>query len=201
MNRSIQIYFAIVTILLSLIFSVNSANAVTILYGKPTRAGSPSAMQGKTKTDEGKMKSCQAREESIKKRSGQLTEMATNMMDKFDAIAQKIEDYYNSKVVPSGKSVSNYNSLISDIQTKKAAVQTVLTKAQNDINNFSCTSDNPKGQLVQFRVDMQVVKRGLMKYRNSIKNLIVAVHKVTGVQNSERSATPRPSKIPKGDNK
>jgi len=52
-----------------------------------------------------------------------------------------------SKVVSSGKTVSNYNSLVSEIQSKRATVSTALTKAQNDATAFSCTADDPKGQL------------------------------------------------------
>lgn len=153
-----------------------------------------------TRLKDAKLKVCQARENGIKQRSSRLTQLVTTMENKFDAIVQRVEDYYNSKVVPSGKSVSNYNSLISDIQTKKAAVQTALSKTQSDVSGFSCTSDNPKGQMTQFREDMQAVKRALKEYRTSIKSLIVAVRSVTGVQNSERSGSPRPSKRPKGEN-
>lgn len=125
-----------------------------------------------------KLKACQAKEDAIKKRSDQLTKMANNMLDKFDKIAARVEKYYTDTVVPSGKTVSNYDALVADITAKKTAVQTALTKAQTDTLAFSCTSDNPKGQLTQFREDMQAVKKALKDYRTSIKNLIVAVRSV-----------------------
>lgn len=142
------------------------------------------------KLDATKLKSCQAREEGIKQRSSQLIRLVTNMEEKFDKIAQRVKDYYTSKVVPSGKTVSNYAILVSDIQTKKAAVSTALTKAQNDATAFSCTSDDPKAQMTQFRVDMQAVKEALKDYRTSIKNLIVAVHSVTGETNKSSEPSP-----------
>ncbi len=97
------------------------------------------------------------------------------MQEKFDAIAKRVEDYYISKVVPSGKTVTNYDSLVSEIQNKKQATQTALGKAQTDANSFSCSGNDPKGQLTQFRTDMQTVKSALKDYRTAIKNLIVAV--------------------------
>lgn len=137
-----------------------------------------------------KLKACQAREDSIKKRSDQLTRMATTMLEKFDAIEKKVQDYYTAKVVPSGKTVANYETLVADTQTKKTAVQTALSTAQTNANGFTCTGDDPKGQLTQFRTDMQSVKTALKNYRTSIKNLIVAVRSVTGETNRNTSPTP-----------
>lgn len=159
-------------------------------YPKPgiersSQAGSPS----------GKLRSCQVRENAIKKRMDRLLKLATNMQNKFDRHAQKVQNYYTSKVIPKGKTVSGYDALVTDIQAKKAAVETALNKVQNDANSFSCTSSSPKAQMTQFRQDMQAVKKALKGYRASVKNLIVAVRSVTG---SENRSSPKPSESPKG---
>lgn len=138
-----------------------------------------------TRLQDAKLKACQAREDGIKKRSDQLTKMATNMLEKFDSIAQRVKDYYTSSVVPSGKTVSSYDDLVADISAKKVAVQTALIKAQNDVTSFNCDDNDPKGQMMTFREDMQGVKQELKDYRTSIKDLIVAVHSVTGVENKQ----------------
>lgn len=104
-----------------------------------------------------------------------------------------------SKVVPSGKTIANYDSLVADIQAKKSAVQTALSIAQNDANSFSCTGDDPKGQLTQFRKDMQAVKKALKEYRTSIKNLIVAVRSVTGTIERENKVSSNPTSSPGGN--
>lgn len=126
------------------------------------------------------------------------------MEDKFDAIAQRVEDYYTNTVVPSGKTVANYANLVSDIQAEKAAVQAPVTQAQNNANSFSCTSNDPKETLTQFRKDMQAVQQALKDYRTSIKNLIVAVHSVTGTENSSSSKAeqhPTSTSTGEGNNK
>ena len=109
-----------------------------------------------------------------------LAQLAKMMQDKFDKHAMQVADYYTNKVVPSGKTVLNYNNLVSDIQAKKAAVQATLTTAQTEVNNLNCQTVNPKSQVTQFKQDMQTVKRALKDYRTAVKNLIVAVHSVTG---------------------
>ena len=166
--------------------------------GKPDTVGRPETVigrqQAQNRLTEVKLKLCQAKENAIKKRTGQLTKLAATMQEKFDAIAGRVEEYYTSKVVPSGKTVANYDSLVADIQAKKGAVQTALTTAQNNAGTFACDGNDPKGQLSQFREDMRAVKSALKDYRTSIKNLIVAVHSVTGtIERTNPSVSPKPT--------
>lgn len=191
-------YLPQVAILVSLfVLTVSSVMAV----GKPSDVGAQTAtgqarQQAQTRLSEAKLRTCQAREDSIKRRASRLTQLATNMESKFEKHAQRVEDYYTSKVVPSGKTVANYDSLVANIAAKKAAVQAALSTAQNDAANFSCTGDDPKGQLTQFRKDMQAVKKALKDYRTSIKNLIVAVRSVTGTMERENKGSPKPTSSP-----
>jgi peptidoglycan hydrolase CwlO-like protein len=137
------------------------------------------------------LKSCQAREDSIKTRLSNLIRLATNMQEKFDSIASRVEEYYTTKIVPSGKTVANYDALVADMAAKKSDVQTAITKAQSNVDDFSCDGDDPRTQMNTFRTDMQAVKQELKDYRTSIKNLIVAVRSVTG-----KSETEKPSPTP-----
>lgn len=173
LNR-IKTYIVPLTLAASALIFVSTALAVD----SPKQASSP-----------GKLRACQARESAIKTRMSHLTQLATNMMNKFDKHAQRVEKYYTDKVVPAGKTVSNYNSLVADISTKKTAVQTVLNKAQTDTQGFSCATANAKTQMTQFRQDMQQTKKTLKDFRTSIKNLIVAVHTATGGKTESTGST------------
>ena len=168
--------------------------------GRPNNVGNNTTgvqeerqQQAQNRLTEAKIKACQARESAIKKRSERLGQLANTMEEKFDAIAQRVEEYYTTKVVPSGKTVANYDSLVADIQTKKGSVQTVLSKTQANASSFSCTNDDPKGQMTQFKNDMRSVIKSLQDYRTSIKNLIVAVRSVTGTtERTYPSTSPKP---------
>lgn len=127
----------------------------------------------------GRLRSCEVREAAIKRRMTHLSDLVTKMLDVFDKKATKVEDFYTNKLVPKGKTLSNYALLVSDIQTKKTAVQTALSKAQTDVNGFNCTGDI-KAQMHQFRLDMQAVKRALKDYRTAVVNLIRAVRSLNG---------------------
>lgn len=134
---------------------------------------------------EGSMRACEAREVAINKRSTQLIKMVGNMETKFSSISARVQDYYTSKLVPSGKTLSNYDDLVSDINSKKASVDAALAAAKTNIDNFSCDSDDPKALFVEFRKDMQAVKEALKEYRTSIKNLIVAIKSLNVEEGSE----------------
>ena len=128
-----------------------------------------------------KLQSCQTRENAIKNRATHLADLVTGMETKFERIAKRVQDYYINTVVPQGKTASNYDSLITDIQVKRETAQVALIKVhQDEALNFNCTASDPKAQMTQFREDMQAVKSALKDYRTSIKNLVVAVRSVTG---------------------
>lgn len=126
-----------------------------------------------------KLQACQAREAAIKRRADNVTRLGTTIFTVFDTIAQRVQAYYDLTVVPSGQQVSNYNALIQDITRKKATVITALTTAQTSAAAFSCTGDDPKGTLTEFRTAMQEVKQALKAYRTAVRALLVAVHSVT----------------------
>lgn len=144
----------------------------------PRSPGATRSAAARQRLDQAKLKVCQVRENALKRRSERLTQLVANMEKKFTSIAQRVKDYYTSKVLPAGKTVDNYDSLVSDIDTKKAAVQEALTHAQENVASFSCDGDDPKGVMMDFRKDMQDVKKSLKDYRTSIKDLIVAVRSV-----------------------
>ncbi len=149
------------------------APCVLAVSGKPKVTGKPVGV-GNTRV-EVKLRACRAKENSIKKRMSQLEKLATKMLEKFSEIQGRVEKYYTEKVLPSGKTVTNYGALITETQTKKATVQAAIAKAKTNTAGFSCADDDPKEQMKQFREGMREVKSALKDYRTAIRNLIVAV--------------------------
>jgi len=148
--------------------------------GKGPKPGEETRMTRNITPGQGRMQACKAREVSIKNRMNHLTQLATEMQAKFDRHAQKVEDYYNNKVVPGGKTVDNYDELVASIDAQKTAVTDALGEAQTTADAFSCENGKPKEQVKQFREDMQTAKRALKAYRSAIKDLIVAIRSVNG---------------------
>lgn len=154
-------------------------------YGKDNAMQKDKMMREVT-PGEGRMTACQAKAASIKKRMTHLVALAEGMEDKFDAHVERIKDYYTNKLVPSGKTVENYDELLSNVKTQEEVVEEALEVAEADAEAFSCTSGNPKEQARKFREDMQAVKKELKVYRTTIKDLIVAVRSVAGEESSPK---------------
>lgn len=140
--------------------------------------------------NEVRLRACQARENAIQSRMQSLVRLVGTIEKSFDSIANRVETYYTDKVVPSGNTLDNYNSLVGNIADQKAKVDTDLPAVQENMNAFGCDKDDPKGVYTEFRLGMQNIKTDLKNYRTSIKNLIVAVAKVAPEE------TPGPTETP-----
>lgn len=138
----------------------------------------------KDKLAGGRLKACEEQSKNIKRRFDHTVVLANKFFDVFGDIAGRVEKYYTDKLVPKGKIVPNYNALVANIQTAKDTTKTAIDKLGTDAKNFSCTSDNPKAQVAQFRKDAQEVIKDLKAYRTAVKNLIVAVRSITGTEKS-----------------
>lgn len=181
------------TFILSIILLGAFVVSPVLAVGKPVTDSVLRSMPPKAQLHlaDAKLKSCEARETAIKTRAGSLNRLSTSMLEKFAAIAKRVQDYYTA----SGTTVATYDTLVTTIATKKAAVQAALTAAETDVAGFDCSADDPKAHMTQYQKDMKAVKAALKEYRTSIKNLIVAVRSVTGKGEVDKS--PKPSKSPK----
>lgn len=155
---------------LFLILFASTVSAETAEKKKNLDVRRPEAMEIKAQN-----RACAAKESAIKIRMTQLTRLVVTMETTFDKIAERTKSYYTSKVLVSGKTVSNHDSLVNDIAVKKEAIQTALNQAKADISSFSCATSDPKTTLNQFNLNMKLVKDALKNYRTSVNNLIVAV--------------------------
>lgn len=153
----------------------------------PVKADSISAIKKQARTDnlaEIKVQACVAREANIKNRSDQMAKRAANMEDVFSKIEQRVEEFYQTKLVSQGKTVANYNALVADVTAKSTALTPLIAKAQSDAVSFSCDKDKPADQVLQFNQDMKAVISALETFKKSVVNLIVGVKSVTGTENN-----------------
>lgn len=132
---------------------------------------------------------CKAKETLINNVLNKTISRVNTLLNKFDSITNRVKDYYTNKVIPSGRTVSNYESLVADIEDKKAKAEDLLAGAKADIEAFSCESSDPKGQINQIREDIKNLKKGGRQYKESIKTLIKAIL-------SQEKASPNPSLSP-----
>lgn len=138
-----------------------------------------------------KLQACQRIESALTQRSTHLVDLVLEMEKRFTAIAQGVEQYYITQVVPTGTTLPTYNALVADIATKENAITPLVAAAQSDVTNFSCSADNPGASMTQYRTNMQAVITGLQEYRSAIVALITAVRTLPTVSpTGTPSATP-----------
>ena len=142
--------------------------------------------------ERGRERACEVRKRAFGKRHEQTVKMATKMLQHFSARAMRSQEFYTNKVLPTGKTVPNYEALVADVAAKKLAVEQALDQLKTDAQNFACP-DREERQATEsatFRQNMQKVKRALYEYRKSIKNLIKAIKDVAKeVKKERKSAT------------
>lgn len=173
MKKYLSVFLAISVIFLA------SASTVSADDSRPgDKMGPKAAIKQEVKSGikDLRTKSCETRMETIGNRSNFLYQRAQKMEEKFSSIATRVEEFYTSKLVPGGVTVSNYDSLVEAISTKKEAVDTALAEAKDKTTNFDCNDlSTAKTRVTEYRQAMQKVIAALKEYKTAIKNLIVAV--------------------------
>lgn len=115
----------------------SSLLALLLLAGPAIAHGAPSPFPSpRSGLSETRLRSCEARQDAVKTRMNSLVRLATNMETKFDSIAQRVKDFYTNTLVPSGKTLPNYDALVADIQAKKDVVTQDLADAQAKVDAF-----------------------------------------------------------------
>lgn len=192
----------LILVTLTFIAAVNTTYAESsmgiqmhMMKATPSGTISPTPSVLAEKLDKDKLHICEHLQNAIENRSEGMSKMSSQIGTHITNIATRVEQFYTNVVVPAGETVPNYSTLVANIQTQKAVVDAAVTAAQTDMTNFTCSGDNPKGQLILFKNDMLKVIAALKDYRTSVKNLIVAVAQVaeTLPTPTEKSETTEPS--------
>src|SRR3990172_11801742 len=126
-----------------LIFSLLTPSVFTKDRPDTTGATKPAVSQTKKaeaaiRLEGKKLEACQNREKSIKQRVERLNSFVENMLAKFDAIADRVIEYYETKVVLSGKTLANYDDLVAQVDVSKTAVAEALAQSIANAEEFDC---------------------------------------------------------------
>lgn len=135
---------------------------------------------GQQRLTAAKLKSCQNRQTAISNIMARIADRGQKQLDLFTTIADKVEAFYTKE----GKTLSNYDTLVADVNTEKAAAQTAVDGIKSADTGFDCNSSDPKAFVETFQGSLKSEISALQTYRTSVKNLIVGVKSVVGTTNS-----------------
>jgi hypothetical protein len=139
---------------------------------KPSDPGS----QSSTRLADAKLKACQNREKAINNIMSRIADRGQKQINLFTSIAERTEKFYADK----GKTLSNYDALVAEVNAKKAAAQTAVDAVKDGSVTFKCDGSDPKGAASGFKDALKSEIAALKAYRTSVKNLIVGVKSVQG---------------------
>lgn len=137
--------------------------------------------QKKDKLKDDKLKICQERQDHISSSMTTVASRGQEKIDLFTKIAERTEAFYVSK----GKVLSNYNDLVTAVNSQKTAAQATVDSVKASSDDFKCDSDNPKGTANLFKVDVEAMNNALKSYRTAVKDLIVGVKSVQSTTAAE----------------
>lgn len=140
----------------------------------PTTAQTDRREAAKTRLEGARLRACQARTKTVTNLMSRIASRGQKQLDLFTAIAQRTQNFYEK----SGKTLSNYDELVAEVTTKKAAAQEAVTAVKNSTTQFDCDGDDPKGTASHFKEHMQAQNEALKAYKTAVKNLIAGVKSV-----------------------
>jgi len=130
--------------------------------------------QGNERLAAAKLKACQNREKAIGNIMARVADRGQKQLVLFGTIATRTETFYTNK----GKTLSNYDTLVADVNAKQAAAQTAVDAIKSASTGFSCDGSNPRGFVSSFQASLKSEISALQDYRTTVKNLIVGVKSV-----------------------
>jgi hypothetical protein len=149
---------------------------------KPTTTGQAN---GQAHLVAAQLKSCQNRQKAITNIMARISDRGQKQLTLFGTIATRVEAFYTDK----GKTLSNYDALVADVNAKAATAQIAVNATNSAGSGFSCDGTNPKGFVSLFQASLKSEISALQDYRTSVKNLTVGVKSVQGTVTSADNKT------------
>ena len=137
---------------------------------------SEAAARRAEKLSETRMRICKARQKGISQQAKFMLERGRKINKGHEKIYQRVDEYYNNKLVPNGYTLSNYEDLTAEIEANKANVLDLIESAKaTGSAEFNCDSADPLGQINAFKEDMKALIEANRTYKKSIHNFVRAV--------------------------
>ncbi|HEX7260133.1 MAG TPA: hypothetical protein VF272_04350 [Candidatus Saccharimonadia bacterium] len=152
-----------------------------------TQTGDDRRGEVKTRLEASNLSRCEKREAKI---NAILTRAATRgerQIAVFHKISERTQTFYTTK----GRTVSNYDALVFEVNSKKTAAQAAVEAVKATSVSFTCDGTDPKGAAKQFKDNLKAETAALKAYKTAVKNLIVGVKSAQGTSSSTENKTKR----------
>jgi len=127
---------------------------------------------------------CERRESSVNKVITNVSERSQNHFDRIAKIYDLTVAFYDEKDL----SISNYDELVANVATTKAAAETALRELK-DAPELSCDSDGPKADIQAFRNKRLDKVEAFSAYRDAVKAFVKAVREAAATTETQTPET------------
>lgn len=159
--------------------STNSLQKQTLIDSK--KLASNAALTNKaTRASEFAPTACETHVRVINLRQKNIIAHAERVQNRLSKLTTAVGKYYTEKLLPQGKTVANYSTLVADVNSKQVALATALDKIKADTEGLTCEKNQAKTQFTTFRTDMQSLLKAFKDYRLSVLQLMQAVKRAGG---------------------
>jgi hypothetical protein len=168
---------------------ISSGSTTSATSDSQTTTSTPTTSKAtkESKRDASKLKSCQKRAVAGNKKLQQAAIRGQKQIDSITEAAVRAQNTYTRR----GKTLSNYDSLVSNVTAKKAAAQSAVLTVRNDqvSNNCDGTAAKDTDPAAGFKSDLKTESTALKDYKTAVKNLTVVIKSVQGTTSSNSSTT------------
>jgi hypothetical protein len=130
--------------------------------------------QAQEKIKEAREKVCSNRKTSAGNVETRVIHRGQKRLDAYTKIAERAEKFYADK----GLTVTNYDTLVADVNAKKSAAQTAvdtLSADKGQLPSVACGNGTGKPAIEKFKTDLKAEQNALKAYKTSIKTLLQAI--------------------------
>jgi hypothetical protein len=136
--------------------------------------------EGRARLDAAKQRVCEVHKKRIAAIMKRGAARAENHVAVFTKIAERTKAFYEKK----GKVLANYDELVAAVDSAKAKTEADIATLKT-LDELDCSSEDPKGNVEDFKTALKTVKDDLQAYRTAIKNLIVGVKSVQSAEGEQ----------------
>lgn len=154
-----------------------SENAGGVTNQNQSNGSSDSAGAGRL-TD-AKQRICEQNENRIHNLFANMNQLANRQMNLLNQVTERVRTYYTDNNL----TVENYDQLSQLVDEARVTAQTAVQASVQTSSQFGCDTDDPKGTVNQYKVQVRTQIQELKDYRIAVKNLVAAVK--TAVQTTQ----------------
>ena len=132
---------------------------------------STSKERTKVKLESKKLEVCKKRQEVMKSTMTRMSDRSSKHIAWLDSVVEKVKGFYSSK----GLTVANYDALVSNSVSARAAAVSSGNQLGQYQQEFSCDGNDPKSVINDFKTQHQSRVDTVKSYKEAVKALAEAV--------------------------